>query len=131
MSQGRITFAEPGNFLELSAPATADRVRRLEEKGVIKGYSAIVNPQAVGCGLTSFITVTLEHRDPFLRLVADLAEVQECHHITGDEDYIRLTLSSFVSLFSTKVNAGLLKLVNILSGAVLFGFGAAMVKSAF
>lgn len=91
MSQGRITFAELGNLLELSAPATADRVRRLEEKGVIKGYSAIVSPQAVGCGLTSFITVTLERpeqREPFLRLVGELEEVQECHHITGDEDYI-------------------------------------------
>lgn len=91
MSQGRITFAELGNILDLSAPAAADRVRRLEEKGVIKGYAAIVNPDSVGCGLTGYITVTLErpeHRESFLKLVRETPAVQECHHITGDEDYI-------------------------------------------
>lgn len=91
MSQGRITWAELGTFLELSPPAAAERVRRLEEKGVIRGYAALLDPESVGCGLTAFISVTLErpeHRDPFLKIVRDLEEVQECHHVTGDDDYI-------------------------------------------
>jgi Lrp/AsnC family leucine-responsive transcriptional regulator len=77
--------------LELSAPATADRVRRLEERGVIQGYSALVNPEAVGCGLTAFIAVTLErpeHRDPFLQRILELPQIQECHHVAGDDDYL-------------------------------------------
>ena len=91
MHQGRITWSELGTVLELSAPAAADRVRRLEEKGIIKGYSTLVDPEAVGCGLTTFIAVTLdrpENRDAFLQRVQDLDAIQECHHITGEEDYL-------------------------------------------
>lgn len=90
MAQARITWSELATILELSAPATGDRVRRLEERKVIKGYSAIVDPEAVGCHLTAFIAVTLgqaEQRPDFLKKVAELPEIQECHHVTGDEDY--------------------------------------------
>ncbi len=91
MSQGRITWSELAGILELSAPATADRVRRLEERQVIKGYAALVDPEAIGCGLTAYVSITLErpkHRDAFIKKVQSLAEIQECHHITGDDDYL-------------------------------------------
>ncbi|WP_088890655.1 Lrp/AsnC family transcriptional regulator [Leptolyngbya ohadii] len=91
MSQGRITWAELAHGLELSAPAAADRVRRLEEKGVIQGYTARINPEAIGCHLTAFVAVTLEHprhREGFLQLVQQLTAIQECHHVTGDDDYL-------------------------------------------
>jgi Lrp/AsnC family transcriptional regulator, leucine-responsive regulatory protein len=90
MAQGRMTWAELAGFLELSAPAAADRVRRLEERQVIKGYAALVDPEAIGCGLTAFVAVTLErpeHRRPFLQKIQALPEIQECHHVTGDDDY--------------------------------------------
>jgi len=91
MFQGRITWSELAGILELSAPATAERVRRLEERGVVRSYAALVDPEAVGCGLTAFISVTLErpeHRAPFLQRIRELPEVQECHHVTGDDDYL-------------------------------------------
>jgi Lrp/AsnC family leucine-responsive transcriptional regulator len=91
MSRGRVTWSELAATLELSAPATADRVRRLEERGVVQGYSALVDPEAVGCGLTAFISVTLErpeHRDPFLKRILELPQIQECHHVAGDDDYL-------------------------------------------
>lgn len=91
MAQGRITWSELAGILELSAPATAERVRRLEERKVIKGYTALINPEAVSCELTAFIAVTLErpkYRAAFLQRVQKLAEVQECHHVTGDDDYL-------------------------------------------
>ncbi|WP_448600607.1 Lrp/AsnC family transcriptional regulator [Thermoleptolyngbya sp.] len=90
MQNGRMTWAELAMVLQLSAPAAGDRVRRLEERGVILGYTARVDPEAVGCHLTAFIAVTLErpeHRALFLEKVHQLAEVQECHHIAGDDDY--------------------------------------------
>jgi Lrp/AsnC family transcriptional regulator, leucine-responsive regulatory protein len=90
MAQGRITWAELAGILDLSAPATADRVRRLEERQVITGYAALVNAEAIGYPLTALIAITLEkpkHRAPFLQKVQQLAEVQECHHVTGDDDY--------------------------------------------
>jgi len=91
MTQGRITWSELASLLQLSAPATADRVRRLEEKGIIQSYAALVNPELIGCGITAFIAVTLdrpEHRQGFVDLVNQLPEIQECHHVTGDDDYL-------------------------------------------
>ena len=91
MVQGRITWSELASLLQLSAPATADRVRRLEEKGIIQSYAALVNPELIGCSITAFIAITLDrpaHQQGFLDLVNQLPEIQECHHVTGDDDYL-------------------------------------------
>ncbi len=90
MEQARATWAELGTMLGLSAPAAADRVRKLEETGVIKGYSALIDPDAIGCGLAAFIAVTLERpeqKHDFLNMVNNLPEILECHHVAGAEDY--------------------------------------------
>jgi Lrp/AsnC family leucine-responsive transcriptional regulator len=90
MEQGRITWSELGAYLGMSAPAAADRVRRLEERGLIKGYAAIVDPEML-CGVTAFISVIVEStekRDEFLAQVKKLTEVQECYHVAGNEDYL-------------------------------------------
>lgn len=90
-TQGRITWAELGAVLDLSAPATAERVRRLEAQGIIRGYSARLNAVELGFSVTAFIAVTLErprYRRAFLELTDGLPEIQECHHIAGDHDYL-------------------------------------------
>ena len=90
-THGRTTWAELAEMLGLSPPATAERVRRLEQRGVIKGYAALIDPDAVGYELTAFVAVTLERprdRVAFLSLVDALAEVQECHHMAGEDDYL-------------------------------------------
>jgi Lrp/AsnC family leucine-responsive transcriptional regulator len=90
MRQARSTWAELGSHLGLSAPAVADRVRKLEEADVIRGYSALIDPEKVGCGLAAFIFVTLEkpeQRSVFLELVYNQPQIQECHHIAGAHDY--------------------------------------------
>ncbi|VBB05347.1 asnc bacterial regulatory protein hth signature [Lucifera butyrica] len=91
MDYARTTWAELGAMVGLSAPAAAERVRKLEERNVIRGYAAILDPEAVGLGLAAFVSVTLEHprhRRGFLQAVANTPAIQECHHIAGDEDYI-------------------------------------------
>ncbi|MPM95713.1 Leucine-responsive regulatory protein [bioreactor metagenome] len=91
MEQARSTWAELGAILGMSAPSAADRVRKLEEAGVITGYSALINPESIGCGLAALISVTLEraeHKAGFLAMVSKLPEILECHHIAGAEDYI-------------------------------------------
>jgi Lrp/AsnC family leucine-responsive transcriptional regulator len=88
---GRMSWADLAGRIGLSAPGAAERVRRLEAKGVIRGYSTAVDPRSVGLLLTAFVEVTLErpaHRAPFLELVSAIDEVQECHHIAGDYDYL-------------------------------------------
>ena len=91
MSQGRTTWTELGTMLGLSAPAAADRVRRLEEKGLIKGYHAAVDPASVGIGMAALISVSLSSataREIFVSQVQALPEVLECHHVAGDDDYV-------------------------------------------
>ena len=88
---GRATWAELGKFLGLSAPAAADRARRLGEQGVIRGYAAVVDPAALGYSLSAFIAVSLSsHRDraAFLKSIEKLDHVVECHHVSGDDDYL-------------------------------------------
>ncbi|MEK5029463.1 Lrp/AsnC family transcriptional regulator [Paenibacillus sp. FSL M7-1046] len=91
MANGRMTWAELAGLLGLSSPAAADRVRRLEEQGMIKGYTALIDAESAGFGLAALIAVSLErptHRQAFLELVLKLPEIQECHHTAGDDDYI-------------------------------------------
>ena len=91
MQQARMTWSDLAAQLGLSAPAAADRVRKLEERGVIQGYLTHVDPSSLGYDLAAFIVVTLEHprdRDEFLTQVYALPEIQECHHIAGDGDYL-------------------------------------------
>ena len=91
MDDGRVTWAELASALRLSPAAAAERVRRLERAGVIRGYAALVEPAALGLGLTALVGVTLAHhqkRAVFLRRIQQLGEVQESHHVTGDYDYL-------------------------------------------
>jgi Lrp/AsnC family leucine-responsive transcriptional regulator len=86
----RLTLAELGRRLDLSPPAVADRLQRLEDDGVIMGYRAEVDPRALGYALTAVIRIRPAPRE--LRKVADLAretpEVVECNRITGEDCFI-------------------------------------------
>jgi Lrp/AsnC family leucine-responsive transcriptional regulator len=88
---GRESWTRLAELLGVTGPAAAERVRRLEERGVIRGYAALLDPEAVGASLTAFVALTLrrpKHRRAFLKRVAALTEVQECHHVAGDDDYL-------------------------------------------
>jgi Lrp/AsnC family transcriptional regulator, leucine-responsive regulatory protein len=91
MRQGRATWADLGQLLGLSAPSAADRVRKLEEAKVITGYAALLDPATLGYPLTAFIFITLasqRNRAAFLRAIVKMAQVSECHHIAGEDDYL-------------------------------------------
>lgn len=91
MKQGRATWAELGQLLGLSAPSAADRVRKLEQRGVIRGYAALVDPSSVGQPLTAYVSVSLashRNRAVFLRAISRMEQVAECHHVAGDDDYL-------------------------------------------
>ncbi len=90
MQQGRMTWAELAGKLGLSAPAAADRVRQLESKGIIQQYTAVLNAPALGYKVTAFIAVSLDStqkRKQFLARIAQMPEILECHHVTGEDDY--------------------------------------------
>jgi len=79
--------AEIARKVGLSTAAVNERLRKLEAAGVIRRWAAIVNPAAVGAGVTAFVEVFMEHprfEAGFLKRVMALDEVLECHHVTGE-----------------------------------------------
>ena len=92
-ADGRMANAELAERVGLSASACHRRVRALEAAGVITGYAALVDPDAVRRGLTVIVLATLENQrrdtlEGFETAVADIEDVMECRLTTGAEDYI-------------------------------------------
>lgn len=88
---GRTSFTDLAKATGLSTSATLARVRRLEARGVLRGYSAVLDPAAAGLGLTAFISITpLDPAAPddAPDRLAHLAEVEACHSVAGEESYI-------------------------------------------
>jgi Lrp/AsnC family transcriptional regulator, leucine-responsive regulatory protein len=88
---GRMSYTDLGKATGLSTSAVHQRVRRLEQRGVIKGYAALVDAEAVGLPLTAFISVKpLEASAPddTSERLADLPEIEACHSVAGEENYI-------------------------------------------
>jgi len=84
---GKLQQAEIAKRVGLSAAAVNERLRKLDQAGVIRRYSAVVDAQAVGATITAFVEVFIEQprfEREFLERVLSLDEVQECHHITGE-----------------------------------------------
>jgi Lrp/AsnC family leucine-responsive transcriptional regulator len=88
---GRATYAELGRLVGLSASAVHERVGKLEATGVITGYHAVVDPSAVGLGVTALIgihpTDTADNEDVAAAL-AELAEVESCYAVAGDDAFV-------------------------------------------
>lgn len=83
---GKTALAKLGEAVDLSAPSVLERVRKMETAGVIRGYTALVDGRQVGLDVTAFIGVGLRYPrgiDAFEELMAGLAHILECHHITG------------------------------------------------
>ncbi|QRV24775.1 Lrp/AsnC family transcriptional regulator [Marinomonas foliarum] len=87
---GRLTYAELGKLVHLTAPAVAERVRKLEESGVITGYSVQVNLEKVGIPITALVEcqVYRTKEREFKALVMDLEEVIECYNVTGPYAFV-------------------------------------------
>lgn len=86
----RMSFSELGRRVSLSAPAVTDRVRRLEARGVITGYHAIVDPAKLGLPIEAVIRVRLRSLDGphFRENILPLPQVQSADHVTGDECWV-------------------------------------------
>ena len=86
----RIPFAELGRRVGLSTPAVIERVRRLEESGVIAGYHAEVRPEKVGLTVRAFIKVSVagDKLEKFASIVKKVPEILECHRVTGSESFL-------------------------------------------
>ncbi len=95
----RLSFAELGRRVGLSPPAVAERVRRMEDAGIITGYRAQVNPEKIGLPLMALIalTTTPQQYPQVIALINDLPEVLECHHVTGSCSFSIKAIASSMS----------------------------------
>ena len=101
VTDGRVSIAELGRRVNLSSPAVAERVRRLERTGVITGYRAEIDPRAFGFDLTAIVRIKPAARQlpKIPELAAEIPEVVECLRITGEDCfYLKVHLRSIDEL---------------------------------
>src|SRR3954447_5681187 len=92
---GRAGYAELGRTVGLSASAVTERVRRLEESGVITGYRCEVDPERLGLAIRAQVRLrypTANYR-PFHDLLASTPEITEAHHVTGEDCFVLTVLA--------------------------------------
>ena len=94
----RRSYSDLGRQVGLSAPAVAERVRRLEEAGVITGYHAAVDPSKIGLSIAAVLRLSgVSDRIPQLtELVLATPEVLECHRLTGSDSFVMRVVASSI-----------------------------------
>ena len=90
---GRIANSALAALVNMSESATLRRMRRLEESGLIEGYTARLNQHKAGCPVNVFVNITLDRQDEidlrkFEEAIRKIPEVMECYQMTGDYDYL-------------------------------------------
>ncbi len=86
----RLSFRQLGETIGLTAPAVAERVRRLEDTGILTGYHAEIDLAKAGLPIMAFVHLSTNSQQSyrFRKAVLDIAEIVECHCVTGNESYI-------------------------------------------
>lgn len=126
-ADGRISNSDLANQVGLSPSACLRRVQELERTGIIAGYRAVLNPDALGVGFTAYVGVglsrhTKEAQRAFELAIARAPEVRECHNITGSIEYIlRVEARDLASYkhFHTEVLGALAQVATITTYVVM------------
>ncbi|HEU0053574.1 MAG TPA: Lrp/AsnC family transcriptional regulator [Longimicrobium sp.] len=87
----RMSNAEIARQVGMAPSAVLERIRKLEERGVIRGYHASIRPEAYGVGLTAYVFVRADERagaPTTAQRMAEFAEVQEVHHVAGEDCFL-------------------------------------------
>ena len=110
-----ITNAQLAQEIGLSPAPTLERVKKLETAGVIKSYHAVVDTALVGLGVSTFVMASLkghnkENISRFMKAISEIEEIVECHHVTGQADFILKIVSTDIPSYQ---NLMLEKVTNI------------------
>ncbi len=84
----RLTMTAIGKAVGLSQPAVAERIKRLEEQGVIEKYTAIISSEKIGKPITAFMLVRTTNCIDFINYCANFPQIVECHRISGQYNYL-------------------------------------------
>ena len=103
-SNAKITNAQLAQEIGLSPAPTLERVKKLENAGVIKSYHAKLDAEVVGLGVNTFVMVSLkghnkENIEKFIQRIDRIEEIIECHHVTGSSDFILKIISEDISSY--------------------------------
>lgn len=103
-TNSNITNAQLAQEIGLSPAPTLERVKKLENAGVIKSYHAVIDHASVGLGVSTFVMVTIkghnrENIDKFINAISQIKEVVECHHVTGQADFIMRVVCSDIPAY--------------------------------
>ncbi|MDG0025592.1 Lrp/AsnC family transcriptional regulator [Trinickia sp. Y13] len=106
-SNARITNTELGKQIGLSQPAVTARIRRLEEQGVIEGYTARVNPRLVGRPIAALVRIRTTHAEiaHCLRAFEAMPEIIEAHRITGEDCFLVRIVVEEMSQLESAIDA--------------------------
>lgn len=123
-ADGRISFTDLAPRVGLTVSPCLERVRRLEAAGIIRGYAAVIDPQAVDAGLLIFVELSLTYTSAevfsdFKRALHKLPQVQECHLVSGDFDYLIKVRTRDMNSYRELLGEMLRNLPNIRSSKTL------------
>ena len=110
-TEGRMSYTDLGRVTGLSTSAVHQRVRRLEQRGVITGYTAVVTAEAIGLPLMAFISIRPidpSAPDDAPERLADVTEIEACHSVAGEESYIlkvRVATPAALELLLARIRA--------------------------
>ena len=115
---GRLSVAEIGRRVGLTPSPCADRIKRLESMGVIKGYQAKLSPEALDAGLVVFVQVRLQRTagdafEAFTEAIELIPEVEGCHLVSGDFVFLIKARVKDMSHYKTLLAGSLLQLPNV------------------
>lgn len=115
---GRLSVAEIGRRVGLTPSPCADRIKRLETMGVIKGYQAKLAPEELDAGLVVFVQVRLQRTagdafEAFTEAIELIPEVEGCHLVSGDFDFLVKARVKDMTHYKTLLAGSLLQLPNV------------------
>lgn len=115
---GKITNAKLSKIVGISAPATLERVRRLEMSGVISHFTAVVDPEKIGFSITAIVSISLSLSKlssvPEIKeRLAGLEEVMECYQIAGANDFILKVVARDIKAYGEFMNEKLTQIDGI------------------
>ena len=104
---GRISVSELGRRIGLSQPAASERLKRLEERGIIAGYRAVIDPASVGLGMMAVIRLRTshEHIRPCLKQFSEMPEIIEVLRLTGEDCFLLKVLVPTAANLETIVDS--------------------------
>ncbi len=125
---GRMSNQDLAAAVNLSPSPCLRRLRNLEKRGVIRGYSARVEPRAYGLAITAFVRIRLERHDEatvgsFEREVGRMEEVLECHVMTGHSDYQLRVVTASLDAYEAFIRTRLQRVGGIGSIDTSFAYG--------